>query len=126
MILLAAVRNVSTLEPAILRPGRLDVHVAVELPDEAQRARLLAQMLAHTPIASEGPGVAEAAAGGEGEGDAEARRATIQWLATKSKGWSLAQLSALCREAAMAALRESIGARSVGARHFESAAVAIN
>ena len=51
LVLLAATRERELLDPAILRPGRLDVHLHVGPPDAAQRARLLRIMLRRTPVA---------------------------------------------------------------------------
>eukprot|EP00966_Prymnesium_polylepis_P134005 3097485-Prymnesium_polylepis.1 len=42
-------------------------------------------------------------------------------IAGRTDGWSGAQLSALCREAGMLALREDLAAASACARHFELA-----
>ena len=115
LILLGATSDRSLLDPSLLRPGRLDVHIPVDAPDAAQREALLAHMLARTPL--EWGGV-------EGEDDA-ARRDGLAKLAEQSEGYSLAQLSALCREAAMDALREDLGAATVGARHLERAAAVV-
>ena len=112
LLLLAATSDRGRLDPAILRPGRLDVHVQLRHPDEEQRARLLASMLASTPVQW-------------GEAGGEAEDASLAWLAQLSSGYSVAQLSALCREAAMGALRESLSAGTVRKRHFAHAASVI-
>ena len=127
LILLGATRARSLLDPAILRPGRLDVHIRVDSPDGPQRERLLEEMLARTPVqwtprsdAEDGEAEVVEAAGGA----ARAERG-LAWLAARSDGYSLAQLSALCREAAMSALREDLDAPAVRTRHFEQAAAAV-
>jgi transitional endoplasmic reticulum ATPase len=125
VVLLAAARSPELLDPAILRPGRapaaepllrlrwhfaqprrphrrrLDVHIRIEAPDAAQRAALLRRMLASTPTSLD-----------DGAIDA---------LAQATAGFSLAQLSALCREAAMCALREDLDSAHVRAAHFDKA-----
>ena len=101
VLLLGACRSPTQLDPAILRPGRLDVHVAIAPPDTPQRLALLEQMLRHSPVD-----------GGE---------VSLPELAARTAGFSLAQLAALCREAAMCALREDLGCAAIGRRHFEAA-----
>ena len=101
LLLLAACVSPSQLDPAILRPGRLDVHVGVAVPDEAQRLALLRQMLARSPV--------------------DAEQVSLPQLAARTAGFSLAQLSALCREAAMCALREDLDCAAIGSRHVDAA-----
>jgi len=45
----------------------------------------------------------------------------IEELAKKTKGFSGADIQGLCREAAMAALREDIESKKVSKKHFEQA-----
>ena len=110
VVLLGAAREIGHLDPSILRPGRLDVHVRIDHPDGGQRKRLLEQMLRRTPVEWD-------------EGDAPPRG--VERLAERTDGYSVAQLSALCREAAMGALRESLDATAVSVRHFERAAASV-
>ena len=129
---LGATRDRESLDPSLLRPGRLDVHLHVGYPDAAQRERLLEQMLARTPVAWAGGAPAEA--GGApgfipgpdwttdaaiGAGDVEpSNGVAMRELVDRTEGLALAQLSALCREAAMRALRERIDAPVVVRAHF--------
>ena len=101
VLLLAACVSPSQLDPAILRPGRLDMHVAVCVPDEAQRLALLGQMLSRSPV--------------------DAQQVSLPQLAGRTAGFSLAQISALCREAAMCALREDLECATIGSRHIDAA-----
>ena len=100
LLLLAAAHRKAQLDPAILRPGRLDVHIAIPPPDAARRRRLLARMLAATPLAAD---------------------VSLDALARATDGCSLAQLSGICREAAMSALRDDLGCEAVGERHVQAA-----
>ena len=86
---------------AILRPGRLDAHIRVGLPSEAQRLALLPRLFSGTPV--------------------RAGEVSFPDLARRTEGCSLAHLSALCREAAMGALRESLDSSHVCGRHVELA-----
>jgi SpoVK/Ycf46/Vps4 family AAA+-type ATPase len=89
----------------------------VDVATEEERGPLLRHILARTPVDW---------AEGEGTGDrplgATPPAVSLGWLVRLSAGYSLAQLGALCREAAMAALREDMGAPAVRAVHFEEAA----
>eukprot|EP00965_Chrysotila_dentata_P198442 6178787-Pleurochrysis_carterae.AAC.3 len=80
--------------------GRLDVHVHVGLPSAPQRARLIESMLSNTACDE---------------------TIDVAAIVAATDGFSLSQLSALHREAAMAALREDMYAASVNARHFDEA-----
>ena len=85
---------------ALLRPGRLDVHIAIPVADAPRRRRLLARMLAATPLAAD---------------------VDLDALAAATDGCSLARLSGICREAAMGALRDDLDCEAVAARHVRSA-----
>lgn len=129
VILLAATRDRTALDPAILRPGRLDVHVAVGHPGAKERAGLLAHLLRQTPVDWEEERRAEAGCDEDGDGDtAMEGGVSLEWLARLSEGFSLAQLSAFCREAAMGALRDNLQRASqanqvrVRRAHFQKAA----
>jgi SpoVK/Ycf46/Vps4 family AAA+-type ATPase len=122
LVLLGATRERSLLDPAILRPGRLDVHLHVGLPDAVQRRALLQhQLLASTPVAWAKAAEHEAAKQAAATDAAGAGDVSLEWLVALTEGYSLAQLSALCRKAAMAALRESLDAPRVQMAHFEGA-----
>ena len=122
VVLLGATRDRHDLDPAILRPGRLDVHVAIGPPDAAHRAQLLRRMLSQTPVAW----ASDSSSSADGTGSAADTEGDVSLpaLVQLSAGFSLAQLSALCREAAMEALREQ-GLKAphvrVRAPHFHSA-----
>jgi SpoVK/Ycf46/Vps4 family AAA+-type ATPase len=123
--LVAATNRPDMIDPALLRPGRLDKVLYVPLPPPGGRASILRALTRRTPLA---PGV-----------DLEAVGA---WPALT--GFSGADLAALVREACVAALREGIAAAGGGAgagvagvggadggpplvhpRHFEAAARAV-
>ena len=96
-------RSGDMLDPALLRPGRFDEILKVELPSAAERQQILAIHAKPMPLSDE---------------------VNLEELAGASTdGWSGAQLSALCREAGMHALREGLKdeAPTVGQRHFAAA-----
>lgn len=115
VVVIAVTHARSALDPAVLRPGRLDSHVATTLPGRAARAEVLRACFARSPVRhSEDGGADQSSGGGGGSGDPppppppppgpawlrlEAR------LAALSRGWSHADLAGLWQEAAMEALR---------------------
>lgn len=84
------------IDPAMVRPGRLDKLLYVDLPTSTERLEILRAQTKRTPIA-------------EGDHDAISRVVT----STECDGFSGADIAALVREAASLALRgalENIGA----------------
>jgi len=85
LIVLAATNRKDVIDPALLRPGRLERHIEVPDPDEAARREILA-------VHSEGKPFAE---------DVD-----TDDLAAETDGFSGAQLEALVREASMLAISD--------------------
>ena len=110
VVVIGATNREDMLDPALLRPGRFDDVIGVEPPDAEGRAQILAIHTKRMPL------------GGSLD---------LHGVALECEGWSGAQLSALCREAGMQALRESMlrgggvggggGEPSVESRHFQAA-----
>ena len=91
-----ATNRADTLDPALLRPGRLDRKIEFPLPNETARARIL---------------------------EIHSRKMTVsevnyEELARSTDEFNAAQLKAVCVEAGMIALRE--GATKVTHEHFLS------
>jgi transitional endoplasmic reticulum ATPase len=100
VVVVAATNRPDLVDPALLRPGRLDRVVYVPPPDIAARAEILAVAAKRTPL---DPAVDLAA------------------LAARCDGFSAADCAALVRGAALAAMRESMAAPVVTAAHVEQA-----
>jgi transitional endoplasmic reticulum ATPase len=110
--LLAATNRRDILDPALLRAGRFDVEMELPMPDEGARRAILAIHTRGKPLA----------------GDVDLDR-----LAAATEGLAGAELEAICRRAAMLAIREVVGqeparqepvdpaALVLRARHFEQA-----
>ncbi len=96
VIVLAATNRPDVLDPALLRPGRFDRYVTLELPDKKARAEILAVHTRDVPLA----------------GDVD-----LDLAAAGTPGFSGADLKNLVNEAAMLAARE--GAAKVTAHHFD-------
>ena len=86
VIVLAATNRPDVLDPALLRPGRFDRHIVLDLPDRKARAAILALHTAHVPL-DESVDFDQVAAG--------------------TPGFSGADLKNLVNEAAMRAAREN-------------------
>jgi transitional endoplasmic reticulum ATPase len=87
VIILAATNRPELVDPALLRPGRFDLTIELQLPDETERAGIFTVHLRGRPVAPE---------------------VTIEELASLTAGRSGADIEAVCRRAALLALREWI------------------
>jgi transitional endoplasmic reticulum ATPase len=92
VVLLAATNRPELIDPALLRPGRFDRLVALPPPDRAARLAILGVHTRKLPLAD----------------DVDLHR-----IAAASEGLSGAELEALCRQAALAALREHLSAPGI-------------
>jgi len=104
IILIAATNRRSILDPAILRPGRLDRHVLVSCPNSSGREAILK---VHTRTVN----LQHDSSGGGGNVDL-AMLAREEYTAD----FSGAELKNVVNEAALAAVREGVGA--VGQEHL--------
>ena len=103
VLVLAATNRPEAIDPALTRPGRLDVHLYVPPPDEQGRHEVLKVHTRKMPL-DESVDLAEVA------------------RSIRAVGLTGAEIEGLCREAAMVALREDVeGAHKVSGRHFREA-----
>lgn len=100
VVVLGATNRPELVDPALLRPGRLERLVYVPPPDADARAEILRAVAKHTPLAED---------------------VDLAELAASLEGYSAADCSALIREAALTAMRESLEAAEVTAAHLDSA-----
>ncbi|MGH3620592.1 MAG: ATP-binding protein, partial [Sciscionella sp.] len=104
VVILGATNRPELLDPALLRPGRLERLVYVPPPDADARKEILRSAARNTPLASD---------------------VDLDTLASTLDGYSAADCSALVREAALTAMRESLDATEVSAAHLETARKAV-
>lgn len=104
VVVVAATNRPDIIDRAVLRPGRFDRLIYVPEPDESARSEILKIYTKAMPLTS----------------DVE-----IDLLVKSTKGYSGADIQALCREAALNRLRESIDAKSVKMSDFKEAATKI-
>jgi cell division protease FtsH len=96
VVVLAATNRPDVLDPALLRPGRFDRHITLELPDLKARVAVLHVHCRKVPLADD---------------------VDLDRIAAGTPGFSGADLKNLVNEAAMAAARENL--HRVSARHFD-------
>lgn len=101
---LAATNRPDMMDKALMRPGRLDRIVYVPLPDASTRREIFSLQFRSMPIAPD---------------------VSIEELVSKTNKYSGAEITAVCREAALLALQEDIKAQSVQARHFHQALITV-
>ncbi|GAA0456986.1 CDC48 family AAA ATPase [Halococcus dombrowskii] len=116
LMVLAATNRMDAIDPALLRPGRIETHIEVPAPDEAARRAIFAVHTDDKPVAED---------------------VDLDRLAADAEGYSGADIEALCRAASMAAIREVAGEHSpddatahadevrITAEHFEDAGESI-
>jgi len=87
VVVLAATNRVDRLDPALLRPGRLEFHIELPMPDAAARRAILQVHLNRMPLGKD---------------------VKIDVLVQSTEGFVGADLEGLCRQAALFAIREVI------------------
>jgi transitional endoplasmic reticulum ATPase len=112
VVVVAASNRPDLIDSALLRPGRLDRHVHVPVPDDEARQRIFEVHTREKPLADD---------------------VDLERLARRTEGYVGADIEAVCREASMAASREfitsvdpdevdtAIGNVRVTMDHFEAA-----
>lgn len=111
VLVMAATNRPDIIDPAVLRPGRFDVHVAIPLPEARER---LAVLLVHTRNKRLAQGL------------------SMDALLPRTEGLAGADLAAICQRAALHAVRERVRdaqadeAVVLEQRHFDAALENIN
>ncbi|MET8192831.1 AAA family ATPase [Micromonospora sp. NPDC005222] len=100
VVVVGATNRPELVDPALLRPGRLERLVYVPPPDGPARAEILRASARDVPLAPD---------------------VDLDALGAELDGFSAADCAALIREAALAAMRESLHASTVTAAHVEAA-----
>ncbi|TYT62252.1 CDC48 family AAA ATPase [Natrialba swarupiae] len=87
VVVIATTNRPDLIDSALLRPGRLDRHVHVPVPDEEGRRKIFEVHTRGKPLAD---------------------AVDLEWLAAETEGYVGADIEAVCREASMEASREFI------------------
>ncbi|MGH3700571.1 MAG: AAA family ATPase [Pseudonocardiaceae bacterium] len=104
VVVLGATNRPELIDPALLRPGRLERLVYVPPPDADARAAILRSTARNTPLAAD---------------------VNLDALAGELAGYSAADCAALIREAALTAMRESLEATEITAAQLAAARQAV-
>jgi transitional endoplasmic reticulum ATPase len=99
--IIAATNRPDIIDPAVLRPGRIDKMIYVPAPDAKALKEIFKIHTKEMPLSTD---------------------VDIDQLAKISVGYSGADVEALCREAALIALRRDINTKEVTLRDFKDAA----
>jgi transitional endoplasmic reticulum ATPase len=104
VIVVGATNRPELIDPALLRPGRLERLIYVPPPDGEARAAILRSASRNTPLGDD---------------------VDLDSIGESLDGYSAADCSALIREAALTAMRESLEATLVTGTHLEKARQAV-
>jgi transitional endoplasmic reticulum ATPase len=104
VVVLGATNRPELIDPALLRPGRLERLVYVPPPDAQARAAILKAAARNTPLGAD---------------------VDLPELAAELDGYSAADCAALIREAALTAMRQSLEATEVTAAQLAAARATI-
>jgi transitional endoplasmic reticulum ATPase len=100
VIVIGATNRPDMLDPALLRPGRFDRILLVSPPTKEGRLRILKIHTREMPLAKD---------------------ISLEKIAEITEGYVGADIEALCREAAMLALRKDKNTKEVKKKHFDEA-----
>jgi transitional endoplasmic reticulum ATPase len=100
IVIIAATNRPDIVDPAVLRPGRFDRLIYVPEPDEKSRLEIFKIYTKNMPLTND---------------------VDPAHLATITRNYSGADIEALCREAAMHALRRDVNAKEVTLLDFQEA-----
>lgn len=98
--IIAATNRPDIIDPGLMRPGRFDRHIKVDTPNEDARLAIFKVHTKDMPLAKD---------------------VKLKKLAKNTEGYVGADIEAVCREAAMLALRDNIEAEEVSAKFFDEA-----
>ncbi len=99
IVIIGATNRPDMLDTALLRPGRFDRIILTQVPDLTARLEIFKVHTKDMPL----------------------KDVDIEELSAHTEGYVGADIEAVCREAAILALRENMGAKVVTMRHFEDA-----
>ncbi|MEM2815625.1 MAG: CDC48 family AAA ATPase [Candidatus Bathyarchaeia archaeon] len=100
VVVIAATNRPDIVDPAVLRPGRFDRLIYVPEPDDKSRLQIFKIYTKNMPLAND---------------------VNLEQIASITKYYSGADIEAVCREAAMQALRRDINSKEITMKDFEEA-----
>jgi transitional endoplasmic reticulum ATPase len=99
VVVIAATNRPDMIDTGLLRPGRFDRIILTPVPDKKTREKIFEIHTKGMPL----------------------KDVDIKKLVEKTEGYVGADIEAICREAAMLALRKDINSKEVTMKHFEDA-----
>jgi transitional endoplasmic reticulum ATPase len=105
VVIIAATNKPDIVDPAVLRPGRFDRLIYVSEPDEKARLEIFKLYTKEMPITKD---------------------IDVAEMAKSTKNYSGADIEAVCREAAMFALRRDVESKEVTLADFQKALEKVN
>ena len=100
VVIIGATNRPDIVDPSLLRPGRFDRIILISVPNEPARLAIFTVHTKDMPLAKD---------------------IDLNKLATETAGYVGADIEAICKEAAIYALRENMKAKEVKAKHFKDA-----
>ncbi len=100
VVIIAATNRPDIVDTALLRPGRFDRIILVDAPPEKARVEILKVHTKNMPLG---------------------KAVKVDELAKRMDGYAGADIEAVCREAAMMALRDDHKAKEIAQKHFDLA-----
>lgn len=100
VVIIGATNRPDILDPSLLRPGRFDRHILVPPPDEKGRLEIFKVHTKGMPLSKD---------------------VDLNSLATQTKDYTGADIEAVCREAAIHALRKDMKSKQVNMENFQKA-----
>ena len=104
IVIIAATNRPDIMDTALLRPGRFDRIIHVPVPDKKSRKMIFEVHLKGMPLA---------------------KNVDVSRLVERTEGYVGADIEAVCREAAILALREDIKTKEVSEEFFEKALIKV-
>lgn len=105
VVIVGATNRPQALDPALLRPGRLDRLVYVGPPDQAARREIMRKRMSQMAIRPD--------------------EIDLDRLAAMTHGCSGAEVVSVCQEAGLLAMDEDLTCAAIEQRHFEAAASSV-
>jgi len=99
VVIIAATNRPDIVDPGLLRPGRFDRIILTPIPDKKGRLEIFKVHTKGMPL----------------------KDISLEALAEKTEGYVGSDIEAVCREAAIFALRKDIKAKEVTTTHFNAA-----
>ena len=98
--IIAATNRPDIIDPGLMRPGRFDRHIKVDVPSEEARLAIFEVHTKNMPLAKD---------------------VNLKKLAKNTEGYVGADIEAVCREAAMLTLRNNLEASEIPNKYFKEA-----